>query len=304
MTGRTMIERMLFSLAVADAVLPYDQNIGLLLIGHHKSVCCPSQFQKFNPSHTSKSKFISNALYGATAGVGVMTNHNGCWVAMQGTHNLQQVIEDGTYWGEDFDLTHCPKCTVTKGFYLNYKKLKKGIFEALHEFGCKNKPLYMVGHSLGAAGMHYLLYDALKDGFHVEHAYAMENPRPGNEHFAKKLREMAHKTHAWRVSHRKDPVVQVPPHKKGIEVGGKLAFHALPEIFYPGQGNNYKVCQGSDDPMCGAGRYAYMWNWAFSDHCWYVGLNPATCGSAADLDLMMNLSQATDDYNNGTAIIV
>jgi len=277
---------------------PYDQNVGLMMMGFHKAVCCGSG--GFHPRNTGKRRFISDKISGATAGVGVMTNRNGCFVAMQGTHTKQQWWLNADFISVPFRNATCLGCHADSGFLVNYESVSLQIFEALVEFGCKQKPLYLVGHSLGAAGVHYLLYDALEGGYTVAYAYALESPRPGNKVFAEALQKRAQGVNAWRTTHHHDVVVQVPP----PEVFSYS--HALFEIFYSGSsGTHYRVCNGVEDTTCADSYTVKPWLWTMHDHCWYANQNPCSCGSLVDTDIeIASTSSGLLDSNPTTAFVV
>merc|ERR1712113_83054 len=99
-------------------------------------------------------------------------------------------IIDAKFWLTDFGRDSCTKCKIESGFKANYESIKNGIFGALDAFGCKNQALFLTGHSLGAASVHFLLFDALDLGYKVAHMYALESPRPGTPQFAEVLQAM------------------------------------------------------------------------------------------------------------------
>merc|ERR1740117_1805198 len=122
------------------------------------------------------------------------------------------------------------------GFSKSYESIKSGIFKALEELHCKQRPLYFVGHSLGAAMVHYALFDALDKGYQVKYVYALESPRPGNDIFAKTLWHKMQGVLAWRTTHYKDLVVHTPD--------GFTYRHVLPEIYYTSHsGSDYQTCR-------------------------------------------------------------
>lgn len=259
------------------------------MLGLYKSICCGSA-SRFNPQHTSQKRYIVESRSGATAGVGVLNDRNGCWAAMEGTHTTQQWLLNADFVAVPFRSKTCAGCKVDMGFFTNYEATSKQIFNALSEFGCKGKPLYLVGHSLGAAGLHYLMYDAIEDGYTVQYMYAMETPRPGNKEFAEAMLKKAQGVSAWRISHHYDIVVQVPPPKV-------LGYsHALFEIFYDTtSGTHYKVCTALESVGCSLMYAAMPWKLTWTEHCWYAGRNPCGCGSlSVEMDAESNSTFSTE----------
>jgi len=256
---------------------PYDEDIGVMMLGFQKAVGCGSA-DTFKPQHTSQRRFIQDPLTGGNAGVGVMTNMDGCFTAVRGTHSSIQDVLDADFIPSPFRNTTCRGCEVSTGFYIYYDSMMQDIFNALADFGCKHKPLYLVGHSLGAAAVHYLLYDALEKGYKVKYAYALETPRPGNDAFGRALRSKARGVSAWRISHYQDIVVQVPPL-------GILGYsHALYEVYYDQEtGTHYREC-GLEDFTCSGQWQLQPWVWTSDYHCFYAGRDPCECGSAAAVD--------------------
>lgn len=267
-------------------LLPYSEEVGLKIMGFYKSVACGSA-SRFHPRNTGERRFIRNKVSGENAGVGVMTDRSGCFVALQGTHTKPQRWLDAAFVPVPFRNQTCGGCEVDMGFLLNYEGVSNQIFDALHELACKEKPLFLIGHSLGAAGIHYMLYDALEAGYTVEYAYALESPRPGNKQFAAMLQQKVQGVSAWRTTHHHDIVVQVPP---PIILGYS---HALHEIFYDqSSGTHYRECHGLEDITCSALYELQPWLWTAKDHCWYAGHNPCECGSLSGAD-NANTSQSS-----------
>lgn len=224
----------------------------------------------------SQIRFIQKNSTESAAGVGRMIGPDGCFVAMRGTLGTISSIYDGLFWLTDFKRKSCPGCQVTFGFLHCYESIQEEIFATLAEFGCHNLPLYMVGHSQGAAGISYALYDALDKGFDVKHAYALESPRVGNAVFSEALQAKSRGMDVWRVAHYKDIVVHVPPESLGFK-------HALPEIYYTDRnGTKHQQCQ-VENRHC-SGQWP-IWEWTSGDHMWYADINPCSCTYSADANL-------------------
>ena len=124
-------------------------------------------------------RFVTSSNTQAAAGVGKMLQPRGCFVAVRGTYGPISSLLDAAFWLTDFEHGICPGCQVVQGFHLAYLSIKDGIFRALEEFQCQQEPLYLVGHSQGAASLTYFMFDALVKNYTVQHMYALESPRPG-----------------------------------------------------------------------------------------------------------------------------
>lgn len=265
----------------------YDSSVGRMMAYLEKAIYCgEDQFSSWNVGDActhgpvvddSKLLFVKSHVTDAAAGVGFMTEPNGCFVAMRGTLTPTGAMFDAMFWLSNFSRKSCPNCMVDFGFSSNYESIKPEIFRALEDFDCKSRPLFLVGHSLGAAGLHYLLFDALDLGYTVKHSYALESPRPGDENFARALQEKAKGVDAWRVAHYQDLVVHLPP-------ASVLSYrHALPEIYYTSrEGSEYRNC-GVEDDNC-SNQWVFPWDLAFDDHMWYQKMNPCACTRSGKSD--------------------
>ncbi|CAE8612627.1 unnamed protein product [Polarella glacialis] len=278
------VRKLLAILNLGEAVqtLAYNQSIGLDLAYLEKAAYCgEDRFNRWDVGESvvkgfkvdaSKVRFVADSSTQAAAGVGRMLDPPGCFVAMRGTNGPISSLLDAAFWLTDFgSQDNCPDCQVDFGFHRSYLSIKEGIFRALAEFGSKSLPLYLTGHSLGAAELSYLLFDALVDGYAVKHMYAMESPRPGNQAFAKALQSLAMrgKVDAWRIAHYQDAVVHLPPR-------GVLSYvHALPEIYYTSRNStDHRIC-GLEEADCS--NKWWPWQWTNADHSWYAQLNPCDC---------------------------
>jgi hypothetical protein len=246
---------MCLTLSLPSFASAFNESIGLMMAYVEKAVYCGREnFNSWNVGNSvnngpkvnrSQIRFIQKNSTESAAGVGRMIGPDGCFVAMRG-------------------FLHC------------YESIQEEIFATLAEFGCHNLPLYMVGHSQGAAGISYALYDALDKGFDVKHAYALESPRVGNAVFSEALQAKSRGMDVWRVAHYKDIVVHVPPESLGFK-------HALPEIYYTDRnGTKHQQCQ-VENRHC-SGQWP-IWEWTSGDHMWYADINPCSCTYSADANL-------------------
>eukprot|EP01063_Lacrimia_lanifica_P038338 TRINITY_DN8128_c0_g1_i1.p1 TRINITY_DN8128_c0_g1~~TRINITY_DN8128_c0_g1_i1.p1 ORF type:complete len:290 (+),score=90.42 TRINITY_DN8128_c0_g1_i1:55-924(+) len=236
--------------------------------------------QVYNVDST-RTKFIYNKVSEATAGVGALQDPAGCFVAIRGTLGLVQDIADLDFGMKSFGRDSCAECKTHAGFLDEWESIKGDVFGALEAFNCTAQPLYLTGHSLGAAMLHMMIYDALEAGYSIAHATAMEAPRPGDRAFKAGLQKViaakAPDASIHRITHAHDVYPHLPPY-------GLFGYtHALPEIFYPVTAtySNYTDCGLDDSADFGGGKCANeipVWACNPSYHCWFGGLNPCSCG--------------------------
>jgi hypothetical protein len=270
--------------ASLSASYAYNPKDGLALARLEQAVYCGEErFNKWDVGvqaytvDTSKVRFIKDAKTQSAAGVGSMTDPNGCFVAFQGTKGTVSSIIDVDFFTKKWDRGSCQDCWIHSGWAYSYESIRTDIFGALEQFDCQHKPLYVTGHSLGSAVAHYFIYDAIEADYTIKHLMAMESPRPGDTSFASALQAKVQTAavDAYRITHYQDIVVHVPPY------GLANYIHALPEIYYKSRsGTDYEVCGMDDDTWNCANQWPLI-NLTADDHCWYADINPCSCNHAS-----------------------
>jgi len=210
----------------------------------------------------------------------------------------------------------CEGCIIHGGFFRGFTKLEPQITAALEDLQCKDKPLSIASHSLGAAISVFAADFAVTQGYQLKRLYTFGEPRTGNtdwsEHVGSKLSQAG--TTYYRVVNANDPVPHLPM---------AWMFHGwqsmYPEIFYKTCDSsgcksgpaNYEKCKSWDikeaangvttDVSSGCG----SWTHGFlplevsdnldastllrsqivnpKDHCSYLGMNPCKCGCFAPM---------------------
>mmetsp|Transcript_76357 Transcript_76357/g.192181 ORF Transcript_76357/g.192181 Transcript_76357/m.192181 type:complete len:411 (+) Transcript_76357:58-1290(+) len=171
-----------------------------------------------------------------------------CVVVFRGT-------DSASGWGQDLAsvmLTELPGCShqgkscmVGSGFLQNYQEIAGDIRAQLSVIGCtKTTPLFVTGHSLGAAMATLAMFDLNRLGYSLSKAYTFGQPRVGDSAFASAFHEAMASTPVHRVTRADDPVVYMP---------GRDPFHHVgTEIYYRGETTEgYRVCDGSgEDATC------------------------------------------------------
>mmetsp|Transcript_56693 Transcript_56693/g.165895 ORF Transcript_56693/g.165895 Transcript_56693/m.165895 type:complete len:297 (+) Transcript_56693:105-995(+) len=267
---------------LAHVSVAFDPADALMMARLEQAVYCgKSRFERWDVGDSivhgpkvdrARLRYVEHNTTNAAAGIGRMEQPDGCFVALKGTTGAIDSLLDALFWLADFGRESCKGCQVTNGFFDYYESIKDGIFAALKEFGCFDQPLYLVGHSLGAAALTYHLYDLLAAGYQVKRMYALESPRPGNPAFANAVAAKARAAgvDAMRVAHFRDVVVHLPPRLLAYK-------HALPEIYFPKEkGTAYRECSVEDKSCANQWK---PWQLSGGDHCWFDDLNPCGCSN-------------------------
>lgn len=275
--------RVVSSLAVVRATA-FEPGLALKMAYLEKSVYCGED--RFNSWDVGDSiafgpkvdagegglQLITDDDTECVVGVGRLLDPQGCFLAIHGT---------GGNWWLDAEFLHTAysegacadqSCEVFSGFLKGWESVRSRVFGNLTAMGCDTRPLYLVGHSLGAAMLHFAIVEMLAASLDVRVAYALESPRVGNPVFSDVVQSIVGDRDIWRVAHHKDIVPHVPPRLLPIGLEYK---HALREVFFPShEGVQYSEC-GLEDSDC-SDQYAW-WQGDASEHCWYPGIDPCHC---------------------------
>mmetsp|Transcript_42292 Transcript_42292/g.111859 ORF Transcript_42292/g.111859 Transcript_42292/m.111859 type:complete len:336 (-) Transcript_42292:284-1291(-) len=227
----------------------------------------------------------STSAYVARITVPDAPSNDGCVIAFRGSQTLTNWIRDSQLWPRSVPYEWCDGCEVEYGFAEILKNVSPKLIRTLAEIGCvpereasaasgKVSSLYLTGHSLGAAVSTLAMCFLGEAGFNIKLSYNFESPRVGNAAFASVFdKEFTRSIPVYRVTHRKDPVVHLPPRP----IFGYT--HVSVEVFYEG-GDDFRVCPGTEDRGCGADRYSILETIPFvGDHCHspLVGGDICTC---------------------------
>lgn len=261
----------------ALAQAKYDQDLAIQYARIASAAyCSPEDVQKWDcPLCTPKLSSVKmcTATLGAATQAFVGRWQDGCVISVEGTENPASMLRDLELYAVWPIKLHdiCGNCSVHPGYHGIWEHLDECLMDALEQNGCspKNKkPIRVTGHSLGAGvsaiAMMYLEYR----GWNVKEGYNFGMPRTGDINFATNF---THKFSGrfWRVTHHKDPIVQLPP-----DAWGHLDFHyahVSPEVFYDGTADQgYKLCPRRLDPLCSWKYAAFDWDYTCRDHLIYV----------------------------------
>lgn len=201
-----------------------------------------------------------------------------CLVSFQGTNDTAAFVADAEVWHADTNWDICGNCKVHGGFLGVYNDLAPCVKDTLKELGCGyGSPIRTTGHSLGAAVNCLAMLDLHASGWYIEESYDFGKPRTGDHDFAQAWNEQFSER-AWRVTHAKDPVPNVPPDNL---LWNWHMEHVEPEVWYPGDvSDGYQICTiPHDDDHCAE----QNWNvpldlFHVDDHLDYMGVHTGSDG--------------------------
>jgi len=130
-----------------------------------------------------------------------------------------QSLETATPW----DV--CENCSVNGQVLEEWSSLEPCIEESLKAVGeDTGSEIRITGHAFGAAVSAVALLALNSKGWKIEESYTFGMPRTGNWHFTYTIL-LKFSERVFRVTHRQDPLVQVPKQSPNYS-------HLQPEFFY------------------------------------------------------------------------
>lgn len=201
----------------------------------------------------SHANFAYVARLGPNAGPGSL--ENGCVVSVRGSDDLPNFIKDieVTY---DSMSDVCDGCKAEHGFHSVWHEIDTKVIDALSDIGCVpgGDPLFITGHSLGAAVATVASLELKVMGFDVRASYLFESPRVGNFEFATFFDSLFNGKDVWRITHGADPCPDVP--------AGFDYTHTGQEVYFD-KDDEYHVCASYED----CGQYKPFFRLDALDHC-------------------------------------
>jgi len=147
-----------------------------------------------------------------------------------------------------------PDIKVHKGLYKEYVKYKDDVLTYL-----SRKNVIITGHSSGAALSMFMAYDIHKT--HDVTVYTFGKPRIGNQNFVDSAKDIDH----YRITHHNDIVPHLPEEVLHYR-------HTNTEIWYQGDGDEYKICDNGEDSECSNSCSPIHCD-SVNDHLLYLGMN-------------------------------
>lgn len=166
--------------------------------------------------------FAYVARLGNHAGPGPL--ENGCVLAVRGSEDLANFIKDIEVTYDSMSDVCGDDCKSEHGFHSVWHEIDTAVIEKLSEIGCVpgGDPLFITGHSLGAAVATVATVELLVKGFDIRASYLFESPRVGNKEFAEFFDSHFNGKDVWRITHSADPIPGTPDgfdyHHTGQEV--------------------------------------------------------------------------------------
>jgi len=198
--------------------------------------------------------FAYVARLDSNAGPGPL--ENGCVISVRGSDDLAN-------WIKDIEVTFasmsdvCDGCKAEHGFHSVWHEIDTQIIQDLSELGCGpgGDPIFITGHSLGAAVATVATLELHSKGFDVRSSYLFESPRVGNKEFAEYFDSKFNGKDVWRITHTADIVPSLPPAGFGYH-------HTGQEVFFDKHGD-YHLCTSYSD----CEQYKPSIRLSASDHC-------------------------------------
>ena len=166
-----------------------------------------------------KAEFFSHKKTG-TQGF-VAGNHQMILVAFRGTETGE--LKD---WAVDVKIRRVPAKGgghVHRGFKAALEAVYADMAKAVRAFQDGGQPVFVTGHSLGAALAGLAVAASRTERIDIAGLYTYGMPRVGNKHFAKKFKQ-AHGRRAFRFVNNNDIVTRLPPRGLGFKHVGAVKY--------------------------------------------------------------------------------
>ncbi|ODV92098.1 hypothetical protein CANCADRAFT_689 [Tortispora caseinolytica NRRL Y-17796] len=253
---------------------------------------CTSACSRFNGIHLITEFATDHANQSCTGYIAVddgsFSNQKKIIVAFRGTNTLKDILVDSDFLQSDLDLygSHhgCKGCGVHAGFHDSYKQLEPIIVNAVVRLMemYDDTPVLVVGHSLGGAmallaGISLSFNDAiLKRGVLI---VTFGQPCIGNQAFVDwldlRFRPLSYNgspftspdPSLWRVTHRNDPVCQLPPSLDYKQSSNELY---ISSDGLPDSSEQIWICLGQNDPRCNFGHHVPLAFTGVKQHVQYI----------------------------------
>jgi hypothetical protein len=238
--------------------------------------CSSSQIQTWSCEHCryvpgfAPKTVITDRVRNLQVFIGYDNDDNLNVISFRGTSNsdLRNWIANLAI-GMTVPYAEAPRATVHQGFYDHYTALKPQLMDALRNM--PNAPIRITGHSMGGALAAIAAIDLQYfEGFTIHSIFSFGAPRSGNYEYSLWLTNQV--PNNWRVTHRQDIVVHVPPQ----DLNGY--YHTAREVHYPdfyASPHVFHVCDGSgEDRLCADSCTVCT---SINDHTNYFGFLVGSC---------------------------
>jgi len=202
-------------------------------------------------------------------------NSPSIFVVFRGTEmkSIRDWIQDG-----DIDIGYPfkdqPNVGIHDGFFDAYSALRPQFLsnlQSLIKSQCQEScPIYLTGHSLGAALATVAAVDLSRLGLTITQLFTMGSPRVGNSAFAKYFGSF--KISSLRLVNEGDIVPHLP--------GQAFGYHHIPTESWFHNGVFVPCNDSGEDPKCSDS--LEPWNYSTYDHTHYLGVDLSSEASAAE----------------------
>lgn len=210
----------------------YDENIAKRNLQLAAATYCDQdEIQNWDCVHCVSGVELKQTIFGNT-NIIIADDlvQNATVFAFRGSADIQNWISNLEF---EFTAPYSdPTIKVHKGLYKEYMKYRDNVLANV-----STKKIIITGHSSGAALSMFMAYDIHKT--HDVTVYTFGKPRIGNQKFVDSSRDIVH----YRITHRNDIVPHLPEELLKYR-------HTNTEIWYPGDGEEYKICENNEDPNC------------------------------------------------------
>jgi predicted lipase len=211
-------------------------------------------------------------------------------VSFEGSSGILAWIRNLDFEQKTTGWDQCAGCQVHEGFLDEYNTMESCIKSSLQEIGAPTgSTIRTTGHSLGAALNNFAMLDLEYSGWHIEESYDFGKPRTGDADFAAAWNSKFSNI-AFRVTHHRDPVPQVPPDDVG---GAHFDWeHVQPEIWYEGDvSSGYQECDEPHKTTCAEQYWDVPFNILFEDsvddHLHYFDLDICGCPNSGSAEAVV-----------------
>jgi len=159
-----------------------------------------------------------------------------------------------------------PGAEVHQGFFGAFETISSALINSVSMLVSRNKgyPIYVTGHSLGAALAVLGVLQIVNNVSLTPTIYTYGDPRVGNSDFASYFDSKIGAS--WRVVNQNDIVPHLPPEILDF-------YHVSTEVWYESEA--YQVCDSSgEDPNC-SDSVPFI-KWSIPEHVDYMGVQMGT----------------------------
>jgi predicted lipase len=278
---RAVVSGLMVAVLAATASAQFSINTAWSALHYSKAAYCDSStlaswscgsscefFPNFQIQNVYDNPNVESQAYS-----GYDSGSNTIIVAFRGSSNIPNWISDLDFVKTTYTNAACG-CEVHAGFLGEWQSYSAAILADVQTMVTQyNAPVFVTGHSLGAAVSILAAMDIITQVTASVTLYNFGEPRVGDSTFAAWASAQLQGGKQFRVTHERDPVPHVPPMDFGF-------LHCPHELWFNNDGNSqWQDCADSgsaEDPTCSDSEIP----WGIEDHLLYLGIcTECTCDS-------------------------